>query len=63
MQFVKNEMELALVNACQNISEILTRVADLNAFIIQIASLTGLASEINAWILVPVLVVPTLNVK
>lgn len=63
MQFVKNEMELALVNACQNISEILTRVADLNAFIIQIASLTGLVSEINAWILVPVLVVPTLNVK
>lgn len=63
MQFVKNEMELALVNACQNISEILTRVADLNAFTIQIASLTRLVSEINAWILVPVLVVPTLNVR
>lgn len=63
MQFAKNEMELALVSACQNIWEILTRVADLNAFIIQIVSLTGLVSEINAWILVPVLVVPTLNVR
>lgn len=52
MQFVNNKMEQDLVLVSMIISEIHTRVVDLNVFIVQIVRQTKHVLEINVLILV-----------